>query len=124
MVDDVVVLVDGIEDMSGKCVLCNSSSGAGLAIKGISGWDGRIGCAVSVLVAKFDVMIDGKKFWADRSNRVGELGTGLDLRRTGPVVETAPFPTDLLSLAAAASLRRCCRRLSTFSLFFLFLTGR
>ena len=112
------MLVDGIEGMSGKCVLCNSSSGAGLAIIGISGWEGRIGCAVSVLVVRFDVMIvDGKKF-------DGELGTGLDLRRTGPVVETASFPTDLLSLAAAASLRRCCRRLSTFSLFFLFLTGR
>jgi len=82
---------------------------------------------VSVLVVKFDVMIvDGKKFGIlsdDRSNRVGELVTGLDLRRTGPVVETASFPTDLLS-AAAASLRRCCRRLSTFSLFFLFFTGR
>ncbi|CAG8668486.1 1387_t:CDS:1, partial [Paraglomus occultum] len=47
---------------------------------------------------KFGILSD------DRSNRVDEVETGLDLCRTGPVVETVSFPTDLLSLAAAASV--------------------
>lgn len=54
-------------------MLCNSLSGAGLAISG----KGGIGCVVSVLVVRFDVMIvDDGILSGGRANCVGELGTG------------------------------------------------